>query len=69
MLDAIWNWVLDLTALLVTPDWGALIALIPVAIMVIVVVWIIWIARKFRAQPPARLSTPGYWPDRRGGGW
>ena len=54
MLEAIWEWFLDLTALLVTPDWGALIALLPIAIMVMVLVWIIWMFRRFRAQPKAR---------------
>ena len=54
MLEAIWEWFLDLTALLVTPDWGALIALLPIAIMVMVLVWIIWMIRQFRAQPKAR---------------
>jgi plastocyanin len=54
MLEAIWEWFLDLTALMVTPDWGALIALLPVAIMAMVLVWIVWMIRKFRSQPKAR---------------
>ena len=54
MLEAIWEWFLDLTALLVTPDWGSLIALLPIAIMVMVLVWVIWMFRRFRAQPKAR---------------
>ena len=54
MLEAIWDWFLDLTALLVTPDWGSLIALLPIAIMVMVLVWVIWMIRRFRAQPKAR---------------
>lgn len=54
MLEDIWNWFLEITALLVTPDWNALIALIPIAIMVLVVVWLIWTVRRFRGAPPAR---------------
>jgi plastocyanin len=54
VLDAIWEWILDVTALLVIPDWGALIALIPIAIMAMVLIWIIWMIRKFRGQPKAR---------------
>jgi plastocyanin len=54
VLDAIWEWFLDVTALFVIPDWGALIALIPIAIMAMVLVWIIWMIRKFRTQPRAR---------------
>ncbi len=54
MLEDIWNWFLEVTAKLVTPDWGAIVALLPVVIMVLVVVWLIWIVRRFRVQPPAR---------------
>ena len=54
MLEDIWNWFLQVTALLVTPDWSALVALIPIAIMVLVVVWLIWVIRRFRGAPPAR---------------
>ena len=54
MLEDIWNWFLEVTALLVTPDWTALVALIPIAIMVLVVVWLIWIVRRFRSAPPPR---------------
>jgi plastocyanin len=54
MLEDIWNWFLEVTALLVTPDWNALVALIPIAIIVLVVVWLIWIVRRFRSAPPPR---------------
>ncbi len=54
MLEDIWDWFLEVTALLVTPDWTALVALMPIAIMVLVVVWLIWIIRKFRSAPPPR---------------
>ncbi len=66
MLEDIWDWILQVTALLVTPDWTALVALLPIAIMVLVVVWLIWTIRRFRHQPPARRGktrirrpTPG----------
>ena len=42
----IWNGFLDLTAQLVMPDWGALIALLPIAIMVVVLVWLVWMIRR-----------------------
>jgi plastocyanin len=54
MLDAIWTWILDLVALLVTPDWGSLIGLLPVAVMALVLVWVVWMIRRFRIQPRAR---------------
>ena len=36
LLQQIWNGILDLTKLLVIPDWGALIALLPVFMGVVV---------------------------------
>jgi plastocyanin len=53
MLDQIWTWFLDLTSKLVIPDWGGLIALLPVGIMALIVVWIVFTIRKFRAVPKA----------------
>jgi plastocyanin len=57
-MDQIWNSILDLTARFVTPDWGALIGLIPVAILAVVVLFIAWLLW--------RASTLG--PKRRGKG-
>lgn len=54
MLEQIWNWFLEQTALLVTPDWGSIIALLPVGVMALVLVWLFLTFRRFRAQPPAR---------------
>ena len=63
MLEDIWDWILEKTGLLVTPDWNSLVALLPIAILALVVVWLIWIVRRFRHQPPARR---GKTPIRRG---
>ena len=38
MLEDLWNGILELTAQFVIPDWGALIALLPVFIFVLTVV-------------------------------
>jgi plastocyanin len=54
MLDQIWNWFLDLTSKLVTPDWGALIALLPVGMAAVIVVWLVMTIRRFRGAPKAR---------------
>ena len=40
MLEDLWNGFLELTAQFVIPDWGALIALLPVFIFVLTVVWL-----------------------------
>lgn len=57
-MEQIWNSILELTARFVTPDWGSLVALLPIAILALVVLfvgWLLW-----------RLSTLG--PTRRGKG-
>ena len=55
MLEQLWTSILDLIAQLVTPDWGKLISLMPVAIIVVVVVFLLWIFRALaRAKPPRR---------------
>ena len=54
MLDQIWNAILQFTSQLVIPDWGSLIALLPIGIAVLVAIVIIWMFRRLRAAPPAR---------------
>ena len=54
MLEQIWDGILQLTSKLVIPDWGALIALLPIGIAVLVAIILIWVFRRLRAAPPAR---------------
>lgn len=55
MLEEIWNGTLELLAQFVIPDWGALIALLPVFIFVLILVWLVLtFARLFRAPKPRR---------------
>src|SRR4051812_34451118 len=54
MLEQIWDGILGLTSKLVIPDWGALIALLPIGIAVLVALILIWVFRGLRAAPPAR---------------
>jgi len=49
-----WNAILDLTAQLVTPDWGALIALLPVFVALGVAVFFAWILLRFATAGPVR---------------
>ena len=58
MLERIWTSLLELTAQFVTPDWGVLIGLIPVAIVVLVVVVLLATFRALIKAPPARRG-PG----------
>jgi plastocyanin len=55
MLEEIWNGILELTAQFVIPDWGAMIALLPVFVFALIVVWlVVTFARIFRAPKPSR---------------
>ena len=55
MLEDIWNGILELTAQFVIPDWGALIALLPVFMFVLTIVILAWtFVRLFRAPKAHR---------------
>jgi plastocyanin len=58
LLQNLWNGILDLTKLLVIPDWGALIALLPVFMGVVVVVFFIGRLMQLRRLGPRR-RRPG----------
>jgi plastocyanin len=71
-MEQIWNAILDLMARFVTPDWGALVALLPIAILALVVLFIAWLgwraahlgpARRGKGRrpprPPAGVHLPG----------
>lgn len=54
MLDDLWNGFLELTAQFVIPDWGAVVALLPILVIFLVVAILSWIFLKLIHQPPAR---------------
>src|SRR5688572_10522823 len=58
LLQEIWNGILELTKLLVIPDWGALIALLPVFTGALVVVWLLRVLVQYRSLGPKR-RRPG----------
>src|SRR5215210_6763333 len=58
LLQTIWNGILDLTKLLVIPDWGALIALLPVFMAVAVILFLISRILVYRRLGPRR-RRPG----------
>jgi plastocyanin len=58
LLQNIWNGILDLTKLLVIPDWGALIALLPVFMGVVVIVFFLGRVVQYRRVGPRR-RRPG----------
>jgi plastocyanin len=54
VLEEIWNGILELTAQFVIPDWGALIALLPVFIFILTVVWLVITFLRLYRAPKAR---------------
>ena len=58
LLQDIWNGILDLTKLLVIPDWGSLIALLPVFTGVLVIAYFLGRFLQYRRLGPSR-RRPG----------
>ena len=58
LLQNIWNSILDFNKLLVIPDWGGLIALLPVFMGIILVVWVAYIVVRYMRIGPSR-RRPG----------
>lgn len=53
-MDALWTAILELTARFVVPDWGAVIGLIPAALLLLVAVYLVWTAWRFAHAGPVR---------------
>ena len=49
-----WDSLLEFLNTLVSPDWGALIALIPLGVAVLVIAYLGWIGRRALTAPPTR---------------
>jgi plastocyanin len=54
MLERLWTSILELMAQVVTPDWGVLVSLIPVGILILVVVVLLRLFLMLAKAPPAR---------------
>lgn len=54
LLQDLWTGILELTSKFVIPDWGAVIALLPILILTFIAIVLIWTFRRLRAAPPAR---------------
>jgi plastocyanin len=58
MLGELWNDILELTTQFVIPDWGEVIALLPIVMFVLIVALLAWIfMRLWRAAPAQRGKT------------
>jgi hypothetical protein len=71
-VESVWNGILDLLSRLVLPDWGGLVALIPLAVAGLVALFLFWVVRSWGAavptsrgkgrvepRPPAGIHMPG----------
>ncbi|MEX1171460.1 MAG: hypothetical protein WEG56_02495, partial [Chloroflexota bacterium] len=54
MLDDLWSGILELMAQFVIPDWGAVIALLPILVIVLVVAVLVRVFLGLFRAPPAR---------------
>src|SRR6478609_7982689 len=72
LLQNLWNGILQLMSLFVIPDWGSLIALLPVFVTILVIVFFVWALVMYRRTgrrrrrpgriapaPPAGVHMPG----------
>lgn len=53
-IENVWDAILDLTSRLVMPDWGGLVALIPVALAGLVTLFVLWAIRRWASAGPRR---------------
>jgi len=51
-----WNGILELTTKLVTPDWGALVALLPVGLALLVLAFLAWVVIRYANAGPTRRA-------------
>ena len=54
MLERLWTSILELMAQVVTPDWGVLVSVIPIGILILVVVVLLRLFLGIAKAPPAR---------------
>jgi plastocyanin len=55
-MDNLVQQILDLLNPIIIPEWGGLVALIPIIVLVIVVAWFAWVMRRFATAGPTRRA-------------
>jgi plastocyanin len=53
-MDAVWDQILKFLAQIITPDWGSLIALLPLAILGLVVLYLLYLGVSYARAGPTR---------------
>lgn len=61
-MEALWTSILDLLSRVVTPDWGELIKLIPVALLAVVALFFALTIRRYATVGPARRTPARFTP-------
>jgi plastocyanin len=54
MIEDLWAQFIAFTSKLVVPDWGALVALIPVGLLIAVVLYLVWLFLRMSSAGPTR---------------
>jgi plastocyanin len=54
MIQELWTQFLEFTSKLVVPDWGSLVALIPILLLILGVLYLVWIVIRFGNAGPTR---------------
>src|SRR4051794_1394096 len=57
MLEDIWHQLITFTTQFVVPDWGGLIALLPIALAALVLLYLIWSIFRMATAPPRRRGV------------
>ncbi|MFM8176836.1 MAG: hypothetical protein ACKN9G_03800, partial [Candidatus Limnocylindrus sp.] len=57
-LRSLLEWVVSLIGPFVAPDWGALIQLLPIIILLVVAGFYAWIFFRFRRAGPRQIGMP-----------
>ena len=57
MLEDIWHQLITFTTQFVVPDWGGLIALLPIALGALVFLYLIWNIFRMATAPPKRRGV------------
>jgi plastocyanin len=57
MLESLWNEVIKFSSQFIIPDWGSLISLLPVGLLIVVLAWLVWTARRYATAGPVRRAS------------
>jgi plastocyanin len=56
-IQQLWTGILDFLSKLVIPDWGALVALLPVILLALIVGWVVFLLRAYRSVGPRERGS------------